>query len=51
VYFVFASLGAVVTFFFVPEMKGRSAKEIDQMFDVRVPARKFKSWSDGENDV
>lgn len=50
-YFFFAGLGAVVTFFYVPEMKGRSAKEIDQMFDLRLPARKFKTWSGREDDV
>lgn len=51
VYFVFAGLGAMVTFFFVPEMKGRSAKEIDMMFDMRLPARKFKSWTGHEHDT
>jgi MFS family permease len=51
VYFGFAALGVVLTFYFVPEMKGRSAKEIDQMFDLRLPARKFKTWSDDERDV
>jgi MFS family permease len=51
VYFAFAGLGAVVSFFFVPEMKGRSTKEIDQMFDLRLPAERFKNWSGDEHDV
>lgn len=36
-------IGAVLSWLFVPEMKGRSAIEIDQMFDMKVPARKFKT--------
>lgn len=44
----FAGLGVVITFFYVPEMKGRSAQEIDRMFDLRLPGRKFKRWSDDE---
>lgn len=47
-YTFFAGLAVVLTYFFVPEMKGRSAQEIDRMFDLRVPARKFKHWSDDE---
>ena len=51
VYFVFAAVGAVVTFICVPEMKGRSAQEIDQMFDLRLPARKLKHWSGADHSA
>lgn len=32
----------VTTFFCLPETKGRSAAELDEMFEARVPARQFK---------
>ncbi|KAK8844854.1 hypothetical protein IAR55_006704 [Kwoniella newhampshirensis] len=32
----------IVAFFFLPEMKGRSYREIDIMFKRRLPARKWK---------
>jgi SP family general alpha glucoside:H+ symporter-like MFS transporter len=35
-------IGAVLSWLFVPEMKGRSAIEIDQMFEMKLPARQFK---------
>jgi hypothetical protein len=28
----------------MPEMKGRSLEELDEIFAARVPARKFKSY-------
>lgn len=37
-------IAAVLTWFYVPEMKGRTAVEIDQMFCRRIPTRGFKSW-------
>ncbi|KAF9774188.1 hypothetical protein IL306_007864 [Fusarium sp. DS 682] len=37
-------IGTILTWFFIPEMKGRSAIEIDHMFEMRLPARKFKSF-------
>ncbi|KAF3229988.1 hypothetical protein TWF192_007049 [Orbilia oligospora] len=46
--FIFAALcgiSFVVTIFAVPEMKGRSAEEIDIMFEARLATRKFKSWA------
>ncbi|KAE8356926.1 MFS general substrate transporter [Aspergillus coremiiformis] len=45
--FVYAGLGVVglvVTWWIVPEMKDRSPVEIDRLFELRVPARRFKSW-------
>lgn len=46
--FIFAGLCAVasaISFFYVPEMKGRTASEIDRMFDDRLPARQFREWT------
>jgi hypothetical protein len=46
--FVFAGLslvGAIVSFFHIPEMKNRTPAEIDEMFELRLPARHFKRWS------
>lgn len=42
--FVFAGcagIGCILTWFVVPELKGRSAVEIDRLFQKRVPAWKF----------
>lgn len=33
----------VMAYFFLPELKGRSYREIDILFNRKVPARKFKS--------
>lgn len=32
------------SFFFLPELKGRSLEELDQMFEARVPTRKFAKY-------
>ena len=45
--FVFAGLcllGVGITYFAVPEMKGRTPAEIDRMFELNLPARKFSGW-------
>lgn len=45
--FVFAGLcliGVVVSWFTIPEMKGRTAIEIDRMFELKLKARDFKNW-------
>lgn len=45
--FVYAGLCAialVVSWLIVPEMKGRSAVEIDRMFELGLPARQFERW-------
>jgi len=34
----------VFIYFFVPEVRGRSLEEIEEMFDKNVPARKFQSY-------
>lgn len=40
----FCTIGAVVTWLLVPEMKDRNALEIDHMFDIGLKARQFKGW-------
>jgi hypothetical protein len=37
-------IGVVVTYFLVPEMKGRTISEVDRMFELGLPARSFKNW-------
>ncbi|CZR58867.1 uncharacterized protein PAC_08759 [Phialocephala subalpina] len=44
--FIYAGLGVLftsLTWWFVPEMKGRSLEELDRMFEDRVPTRKFRN--------
>jgi MFS family permease len=48
---VFAGLcavAAVVSFFVIPEMKGRTPAEIDEMFELRLPTREFRRWNASE---
>ncbi|KAK6212140.1 hypothetical protein QIS74_10094 [Colletotrichum tabaci] len=52
--FVFAglcALGLVVSYFFVPEMKGRTSAEIDRMFEARLPARQFRHWTNSSAEL
>ncbi|KAK3315760.1 general substrate transporter [Apodospora peruviana] len=35
-------ISALWVFFFLPEVKGRTLEEIDEMFEARLPARKFR---------
>ncbi|KAI9900142.1 hypothetical protein N3K66_004404 [Trichothecium roseum] len=45
--FVYAGLctvAVVLAFLWLPEMKGRSALEIDLMFQEGLPARRFRTW-------
>jgi hypothetical protein len=44
-YAVSCLLGAVISWYIIPEMKGRNVNEIDRMFEEKVPARQFKRWS------
>lgn len=44
IYGSFGLLGVVWGYFCLPELTGRSLEEIDEMFDERVPLRKFKGW-------
>jgi hypothetical protein len=43
-YAVSCLIGAAVSWYIIPEMKGRNVNEIDRMFEEKVPARQFKSW-------
>jgi hypothetical protein len=36
--------GAALSWFLIPEMKGRTIGEIDRMFELGLPARQFKSY-------
>ncbi len=45
--FVLAGLCAIsfaVSFWYIPEMKGRTPSEIDRMFDQKLPAWQFSTW-------
>lgn len=37
-------LGIIISWFLVPEMKGRTVGEIDQMFERNLKAREFRGW-------
>lgn len=46
--FVFFALSlpfCIYFYFCLPEMKGRSYLELEEMFQKRIPARKFKSYT------
>ncbi|EWZ47300.1 hypothetical protein FOZG_03241 [Fusarium oxysporum Fo47] len=52
--FLFCGLclvGTVLAWFFIPEMKGRSAIEIDHMFEMKLPARRFKGFKMEAHEV
>jgi hypothetical protein len=38
------AVGVVISYFLIPEMKGRSVNEIDRMFELKLRAREFKKW-------
>lgn len=44
VYLATAVIAWVAVFFDVPETKGRSFAELDEMFQEGLPARGFKAW-------
>ncbi|GKT67016.1 maltose permease [Colletotrichum tofieldiae] len=44
IYVGLCALGVALCWFFLPEMKGRNVMEIDHMFNLRLPARKFEKW-------
>lgn len=43
IYGSFNYVMVALTFFFIPELKGRTLEEVDQMFERGVPIRKMKS--------
>lgn len=46
-FFGLCVIGVIFTWLWVPEMKGRSVAEIDEMFNLKLPSRDFKNWSSG----
>lgn len=42
IYGSFNVMMVVLTFFFIPELKGRTLEEVDQLFASGVPLRKFR---------
>ena len=44
----FTGLATALTFFFVPEMKGRSVQELDKMYEIGLKTREFKKWRGGQ---
>ncbi|KAI1486416.1 putative maltose permease [Biscogniauxia mediterranea] len=38
------AISAIWIWIFLPEVKGRSLEEIDEMFEARLPARKFRKY-------
>lgn len=37
-------IAAAFVWFCLPEVKGRTLEEIDEMFEKRLPARKFRTY-------
>lgn len=44
IWFPSCMIAATWVFFFLPEVKNRTLEEIDEMFEQRLPARKFASY-------
>ncbi|QKX59069.1 uncharacterized protein TRUGW13939_06199, partial [Talaromyces rugulosus] len=44
IWFPSCLIGAVWVFFFLPEVKNRTLEEIDEMFEMGIPARKFSAY-------
>ncbi|KAM0670263.1 hypothetical protein MY8738_005428 [Beauveria namnaoensis] len=44
VFAAFCFISLVITWLYVPEMKGRTASEIDRMFDLNLKSKDFKHW-------
>ncbi|KAF2727907.1 monosaccharide transporter-like protein [Polyplosphaeria fusca] len=44
IWFPSCVVGAAWVFFFLPEVKNRTLEEIDEMFEARLPARKFEAY-------
>jgi riboflavin transporter FmnP len=42
-----AAIAVILTWLFIPEMKGRSPMDIDRMFSMKLDTRKFKDWNSG----
>ncbi|OJI97294.1 hypothetical protein ASPVEDRAFT_122650 [Aspergillus versicolor CBS 583.65] len=48
IYLATAVIAWVAIFFDVPETKGRSFAELDEMFQLGLPARGFKTWREAD---
>ncbi|OOQ88800.1 general alpha-glucoside permease [Penicillium brasilianum] len=44
IWFPSCLVAAAFIYFYLPEVKGRTLEEIDEMFEQRLPARKFSSY-------
>jgi hypothetical protein len=44
IWFPSCVIAAAWVFFFLPEVKNRTLEEIDEMFEARLPARKFAAY-------
>ncbi|KAH8683681.1 general substrate transporter [Ilyonectria robusta] len=44
IWFPSCIIAAAWVYFFLPEVKGRTLEEIDQMFNAKLPARKFRTY-------
>jgi hypothetical protein len=44
IWFPSCVIAATWVFFFLPEVKNRTLEEIDEMFEARLPARKFRTY-------
>lgn len=44
-------LSFVVIFFFIPETKGRTYNELDELFERKIPARQFSSTKTAADDM
>ena len=44
IWFPSGMLAALFVYFYIPEVKDRSLEEIDEMFEARLPAKKFRGY-------
>lgn len=44
VYAGFTFVGLAGSWILIPEMKGRTVVDLDQMFELKLPAREFSRW-------
>ncbi|KPM39534.1 hypothetical protein AK830_g7023 [Neonectria ditissima] len=44
-------IGVIICWFCLPELKGRSTLEVDHMFAMKLPTRKFKTWKMEEHEL
>ncbi|GKZ46649.1 hypothetical protein AbraIFM66951_009787 [Aspergillus brasiliensis] len=52
IYGSLAAVGVACGYFFLPELTGRSLEELEEMWQRRIPARKFADWhSDGTGSI